>query len=193
MLRAATQLIAMSTYSLVGAVVPVAAAGSLFAGFMSVTNLAYTFSYSSGAWLYDHGMSLAPLRRRAAGACSGSRGGPADKLSLNMLILFGALAYFASFLAVHLLPERGEATLAGDGGPAAGPERWLVLAGRACGGRRTGARSCSASAVLAGLTLRAEDRSGGVGADDVPGRVPGPQVVAGRAVTPSRRGSLSRS
>ena len=56
------QLIWMSTFSLVGAVVPVAAAGSLFAGFMSVANLGYTFSYASGAWLYEHGMAVAPLR-----------------------------------------------------------------------------------------------------------------------------------
>ncbi|HXU02467.1 MAG TPA: hypothetical protein VN903_15995, partial [Polyangia bacterium] len=120
------QLIWMSTFSLVGAIVPVAAAGSLFAGFMSVANLSYTFSYSSGAWLYEHGMAIAPLRG-VQRALFGLAGGPADKLSLHMLVVVAALAYFASFLAVHLLPERA-ATLASDGGkPPAGPERWLAL------------------------------------------------------------------
>ena len=50
-LAVAASLIRMGTFSLVGAVVPVAAAGSLFAGFMSVNNLAYSLSYASGAWL----------------------------------------------------------------------------------------------------------------------------------------------
>ena len=123
---AAMQLIWMSTYSLVGAVVPVAAAGSLFAGFMSVANLSYTVSYASGAWLYERGMAFAPLRGLQR-AVFGLPGGPADKLSLHMLVLIAALAYFASFIAVHLLPERA-ATLASDGGEApAGPERWLAL------------------------------------------------------------------
>ena len=123
---AGMQLIWMSTFSLVGAIVPVAAAGSLFAGFMSVANLSYTFSYSSGAWLYEHGMAIAPLRG-VQRALFGLAGGPADKLSLHMLVVVAALAYFASFLTVHLLPERA-ATLASDGGkPPAGPERWLAL------------------------------------------------------------------
>jgi MFS family permease len=122
---AATSLFMMSTLSLVGAIIPPAAAGSLFAGFMSVTNLAYSASYGSGGWLYDHGMSVAPLRGLQQGLF-GIGGGPADKLSLNVLILIGSLAYFASFVAVHLLPDRA-ATLSGDGASAAGPERWLVL------------------------------------------------------------------
>ena len=123
---AGVQLIWMSTYSLVGAVVPVAAAGSLFAGFMSVANLGYTFSYASGAWLYEHGMAVAPLRG-VQSALFGLGGGPGDKLSLNMLVLIGGLAYFASFLAVHLLPER-DATPAADLRDApAGLERWLAL------------------------------------------------------------------
>jgi hypothetical protein len=118
-------LFRMSTMSLVGAVVPVAAAGSLFAGFMSVANLGYSFSYASGAWLYDHGMALAPLRG-VQQALFGMGGGPADKLSMHMLILIGSLAFFASFVAVHVLPGR-EATRAGGAETAAGPERWLVL------------------------------------------------------------------
>jgi len=152
LVAAGTEMIRMSTFSLVGAVVPVAAAGSLFAGFMSVISLAYTFSYSSGAWLYDHGMSVAPLRA-VQQALFGRGGGPADKLSLNMLILFGAVAYFASFLAVHLLPAR-EPVPGGDGekGPP-GPERWLALP---AGWRRAtnwGALALGAG-VAAGLALR---------------------------------------
>ena len=77
------------------------------------------------SWLYDHGMSLAPLRGLQQGLF-GIGGGPADKLSLNVLILIGSVAYFASFVAVHLLPDRA-ATLSGDGATATGPERWLVL------------------------------------------------------------------
>jgi MFS family permease len=152
LVSAVMQLIAMSTFSLVGAVVPVAAAGSLFAGFMSVTNLGYTFSYASGAWLYANGMSVAPLRA-VQDAVFGIAGGTADKLSLQMLVLIGSLAYFTSFLAVHLLPER-EATLAAEGTPpVAGPERWLALP---AGLRRAtnGGALLLGVALLALLTLR---------------------------------------
>jgi hypothetical protein len=41
--------------------------------------------------------------------------------------LIGGLAYFASFLAVHLLPGRDETLAGGTGGPPTGPARWLVL------------------------------------------------------------------
>jgi len=141
LVSAAMQLIWMSTFSLVGAIVPVAAAGSLFAGFMSVANLSYTFSYASGAWLYEHGMAFAPLRGLQR-ALFGLGGGPADKMSLHMLVLVAALTYFASFLAVHLLPERA-ATLASDGGPApVGPERWRGLP--------AGLRRATNGAALAG-------------------------------------------
>jgi len=126
LVSAGMQLIWMSTYSLVGAVVPVAAAGSLFAGFMSVANLSNTFSYSSGAWLYEHGMAFSALRG-VQRALFGIAGGSSDKLSLHMLVLVAAVTYFASFIAVHLLPERA-ATLASEGvPPPAGPERWLAL------------------------------------------------------------------
>jgi hypothetical protein len=54
----------MSTISPVGAVIPVAAAGSLFAGFMSVP-ISPTLRYSSGAWLYDNGMSVLRGPQRA--------------------------------------------------------------------------------------------------------------------------------
>jgi len=141
---AATSLFAMSTMSLVGAIVPPAAAGSLFAGFMSVTNLAYSASYGSGGWLYDHGMSVAPLRGLQH-ALFGIAGGPADKLSLNVLILIGSVAYFASFVAVHMLPDRA-ATVSSDGQATAGPERWQALPS----GLR---RAINAIAVAAGAAV----------------------------------------
>jgi MFS family permease len=122
---AVISLFAMTAYSLVGAVVPTAAAGSLFAGFMSVSNLAYAASYGSGGWLYDHGMELAPLRGLQR-VVFGIGGAPGDKLSLNVLILIGSIAYFACFVALHVLPER-EATLARDADAVVGPERWLAL------------------------------------------------------------------
>jgi len=125
-LAVALSLFRMSTLSLVGAVVPVAAAGSLFAGFMSVANLGYSFSYASAAWLYDHGMSVGPLRGLQQ-AVFGIGGGAGDKLSLNMLILIGSVAYFASFIAVHVLPGREATLTTEDAAAAAGPQRWLVL------------------------------------------------------------------
>jgi MFS family permease len=125
-LAAAISLFRMSTLSLVGAVIPVAAAGSLFAGFMSVANLGYAASYQSGAWLYDHGMALAPLRA-VQRALFGIGGGATDKLSMNMLILIGAVGYLASFIAVHVLPGRDAAGTADGDRPPAGPERWLAL------------------------------------------------------------------
>lgn len=100
-------LIRMSTFSLVGAVIPVAAAGSLFAGFMSVSNLAFSFSYASGAWLYAHGLDFAFFRflQEALFGIPASGGGP---MSMALLVLVGSLAYLLSFLAVHKLPERRE-------------------------------------------------------------------------------------
>ena len=136
---AVMQLIAMSTFSLVGAVVPVAAAGSLFAGFMSVTNLGYTFSYASGAWLYANGMSVAPLRA-VQDALFGIAGGAGDKLSLQMLVLIGVARL------LHQLPRRAPA--AGARGDARRRGRRRPPQGRnagspcrpGCAGRRTGAR-----------------------------------------------------
>jgi len=122
---AATGIVRMSTFSLVGAVIPVAAAGSLFAGFMSVSNLAYSFCYSSGAWLYDHGMSIGPIRELQA-SIFGIPGGPGDSLSISMLILFGSLAYLLSFAAAHLLPDRRE-TLRAEVPEEEGPARWNAL------------------------------------------------------------------
>jgi MFS family permease len=150
-LTTATSLFFMNVLSLVGAVVPPAAAGSLFAGFMSVSNLGYSASYASGGWLYDHGMSIAPLRGLQQ-ALFGIGGAPGDKLSMNMLVLFGSVAYLASFIAVHLLPDRA-ATLASDDTAVAGPERWLALPAatrRAC---NWGALVIGAG-VIAWLVLR---------------------------------------
>jgi len=150
-LTAATSLFFMNVLGLVGAVVPPAAAGSLFAGFMSVSNLGYAASYASGGWLYDHGMAIASLRGLQR-ALFGIAGGPGDKLSMHVLVLIGSAAYFASFLAVHLLPDRA-ATLASDGGTPPGPERWQVLPAalrRAC---NWGAVVIGA-ATIAGLMFR---------------------------------------
>ncbi|MEW6751986.1 MAG: hypothetical protein AB1505_13560 [Candidatus Latescibacterota bacterium] len=120
-------LIRMSTFSLVGAVIPVAAAGSLFAGFMSVANLAYSFSYGSGAWLYSHGTEYG-LVRSVQESLFGVAAAPGDELTIRMLILVGSLAYLLSFVAVHVLPDR-EHTRAAEGtaGDYPGPERWGVL------------------------------------------------------------------
>lgn len=103
-LATVTGLIRMSTFSLVGAVIPVAAAGSLFAGFMSVANLAYSFSYSSGAWLYDNGLALGFMRviQESVFDLPARSGAP---LSIQMLILIGSLAYLLSFFAAHMLPD----------------------------------------------------------------------------------------
>jgi MFS family permease len=102
----------MASFSLAGAVIPVAAAGSLFAGMMSINNLAYSFSYASGAWLSQHGMELGPLRS-VQSAVFGIGGAPGQPLSLQMLILIGSVAFVASFAVVRLLPDR-RTTLASD-------------------------------------------------------------------------------
>lgn len=124
---AAVSMIVMSTFSLVGSVVPTTAAGSLFAGFMSVSNLGTSFSYASGAWLYEHGLEFAPLRtlQRSVFGIVGHAG---QNLSVNMLILVGSCAFLLSFACVHVLPDRA-ATLATASGEAEqpGPERWSVL------------------------------------------------------------------
>jgi len=105
-------IIRMSTFSLVGAVIPVKAAGSLFAGFMSVSNLAYSFSYASGAWIYEHGLEFSFLRQLQA-FLFGRETLTAGHLSISMLILIGSLAYFLSFLAAHMLPDKRQ-TLAAE-------------------------------------------------------------------------------
>ena len=127
-LVARRSLIRMSTFSLVGAVVPVAAAGSLFAGFMSVTNLAYSFSYSSGAWLYEHGMAVGAAAGRAGSAVRHSAAGPADKLSMKMLILIGSARVLRELRRrARAARTRGDAGARPATSRAAGPERWLAL------------------------------------------------------------------
>lgn len=123
----ATSMVAMSTFSLVGAVVPTTAAGSLFAGFMSISNLAYSFSYASGAWLYEHGLEYA-LVRDLQHTLFCIRGEQGQSLSVSMLILAGSVAFLASFVCVHVLPDRHE-TARSDAtdGHYPGPERWASL------------------------------------------------------------------
>jgi MFS family permease len=98
-------LIRMSTFSLVGAVIPVNAAGSLFAGFMSVANLAYSFSYASGSWLYDNGLKVGVFRTLQQSLFS-IPAYPGDKMSIALLIFVGSMAYLLSFIAVHMLPDK---------------------------------------------------------------------------------------
>lgn len=127
LLAVGVSIIRMSTFSLVGAVIPVAAAGSLFAGFMSVANLAYSFSYASGAWLYSNGLEYAFLRGLQE-LVFGIAGQPGENLSISMLILIGSLAYLLSFVSTHMLPDRRQ-TLSGvdEEEQQEGPERWLRL------------------------------------------------------------------
>jgi hypothetical protein len=99
-----SSFIRMSTFSLVGAVIPVNAAGSLFAGFMSVANLAFSFSFASGSWLYTNGLNYGPVRD-LQGFLFGIPSVPGDKMSIRLLIFIGSMAYWASFLAVHMLPD----------------------------------------------------------------------------------------
>jgi len=141
-------LIRMSTFSLVGSVIPTSAAGSLFAGFMSVANLATSIGYQSGSWLYEHGMSVGWLRALQA-SLFGVSGSPTDTLSVNMLVLINSLAFVLSFVCVHVLPDR-HATQASDGSEEAhpGPERWRLLSS----GVR---RGLDVAAVLGGVSLAA--------------------------------------
>lgn len=98
-------VVRMSTFSLVGAVIPINAAGSLFAGFMSVSNLAYSFSYSSGAWLYENGLDYG-ICRTLQQNLFGIPAMAGQSMSIALLILIGSAAYALSFLAAHMLPDR---------------------------------------------------------------------------------------
>ncbi|MCX7044557.1 MAG: hypothetical protein NTX50_03590 [Candidatus Sumerlaeota bacterium] len=119
--------IRMSTFSLVGAVIPLNAAGSLFAGFMSVANLAYSFSYSSGAWLYENGLNYGACRHIQS-SLFGIAANPGDKMSFALLILIGGLSYILCFAAVHMLPDRKHTQTAADADEyMAGPERYNIL------------------------------------------------------------------
>jgi MFS family permease len=138
-------LIRMSTFSLVGSIIPVAAAGSLFAGFMSVANFAYSCSYGTGGWLYEHGLKLGFLSKFQQGFFGIA---PGEYLSLNMLILIGSIAYLLSFVCVHLLPDRKQTKGDVD---MTGPEKWLVLP--AAWRRITNAATLAGGAVLFAVTV----------------------------------------
>lgn len=127
LLTAPLSLIRMSTFSLVGSVVPTAAAGSLFAGFMSIANLGTSFGYQSGSWLYEHGLELGAVRSLQAWLF-GVDGKAGDEMSVSMLLLINSLAFLISFACVHVLPDR-RATQATEATEEqhAGPERWHVL------------------------------------------------------------------
>jgi hypothetical protein len=105
--------IRMSTFSLVGAVIPINAAGSLFAGFMSVANLAYSFSYASGAWLYENGLNYG-ICRNVQGTVFGIPAHTGDKMSLALLIMIGTVSSLLSLLAVHMLPDKRHTNFTGD-------------------------------------------------------------------------------
>lgn len=120
-------LIRMSTFSLVGAVIPVAAAGSLFAGFMSVANLAYSFSYASGAWLYENGMRFTIFRSFQDNLLN-IPASPTDHMSIALLICIGSLAFLLSFLAVHMLPDKAQTQAVQDSEEVlASPDRYTAL------------------------------------------------------------------
>jgi hypothetical protein len=108
-------LVRMSTFSVAGAVIPVAAAGSLFAGMMSINNLAYSFSFASGSWLYRHGTHSEVLRAVQSGVF-GIDAAAGQPLSMQMLIFIGTAAFLVSFAVVRVLPDR-RATLASTAGP----------------------------------------------------------------------------
>ncbi|HEX2733002.1 MAG TPA: MFS transporter [Polyangiaceae bacterium] len=123
----AFSLLRMSVFSLVGAVTPVAAAGSLFAGFMSVQNLAMAFSYSSGSWLYENG-SRFELLRSLEHSVFGGVVAEGEHLSVSMVLLINSLAFVLSFACVHVLPDQREtAAREGELPEHPGPERWAIL------------------------------------------------------------------
>jgi hypothetical protein len=145
-------LMNMSTLSLVGAVVPSAAAGSLFAGFMSVGNLGYSMSYSTGAWLYEHGRGVATLAALDDGLFGAA--GTRTTLSIGILVLANALGYILSFAAAHFLPDRA-ATLESHDAALAGVTRWTPLG-------RSRVRTLSGAFWLGGAALFALLHSAGL-------------------------------
>lgn len=127
-----SSFIRMSTFSLVGAVIPVNAAGSLFAGFMSVANIAFSFSYASGAWLYENGLSYGFLRGLQS-SVFGIAAAPGDKMSFALLILVGTVSSLLSLAAVHMLPDRRQTAATGEGeleSAGIGPEQHRTLGAR---------------------------------------------------------------
>jgi hypothetical protein len=122
-----SSFIRMSTFSLVGAVIPINAAGSLFAGFMSVANLAYSFSYASGSWLYVNGLDYG-ICRYLESFLFGIPSVPGDKMSISLLIFIGSMAYWMSFLSVHMLPDVRKTRAVSDSAESLpGPEQFKVL------------------------------------------------------------------
>ncbi len=122
-----SSFIRMSTFSLVGAVIPINAAGSLFAGFMSVANLAFSFSYASGSWLYTNGLNYG-VARDLQGFLFRIPSLPGDKMSISLLIFIGSMAYWASFLSVHMLPDARQTRAASDIGESPiGPVQFKTL------------------------------------------------------------------
>jgi MFS family permease len=122
-----SSFIRMSTFSLVGAVIPINAAGSLFAGFMSVANLAYSFSYATGSWLYANGLDYG-ICRYLQSLLFAIPSVPGDKMSISLLIFIGSMAYWISFLSVHMLPDVQKTRAASDSAESLpGPEQFKVL------------------------------------------------------------------
>jgi hypothetical protein len=91
-----SSLIRMSTFSLVRMVIPVTAAGSLFASFMSVANLAYSFSYASGAGLYENGLQFEIIRtlQQKIFNIPASSG---ENMSISLLIFIGLYLLLLKF------------------------------------------------------------------------------------------------
>jgi MFS family permease len=127
MVSIVSSFIRMSTFSLVGAVIPVNAAGSLFAGFMSVANLAYSFSYASGSWLYVNGLNYG-ICREIQNFLFSIPGVSGDRMSISLLIFIGSMAYWISFLSVNMLPDVRETRATSDRAESlTGPEQFNVL------------------------------------------------------------------
>ena len=103
----------MSTFSLVGSVIPANAAGSLFAGFMSVANLAYSFSYSSGSWLYEHGLEVGVVRTIQQDLF-GIPAKTGDSMSMVLLVFIGSISFLLSFIASNKLPDKRETRSSDD-------------------------------------------------------------------------------
>ncbi len=122
-----TSIIRMSTFSIVGAVIPANAAGSLFAGFMSVANLAYSFSYASGSWMYDNGLKYGVFQFFERNIFC-NPGNPGDKMSISLLIFIGSMAYILSFCTVHMLPDKKQTQATEDDTEyLTGPEHFKLL------------------------------------------------------------------
>jgi hypothetical protein len=111
----------------VGSVIPVNAAGSLFTGFMSVANIAYSFSFASGSWLYTNGMHYSVFRG-VQKIVFGIPSNPGDKMSFALLILISAVVCLFCFAVVHKLPDKTRTKAMDDLLRSfVGPEQFKVL------------------------------------------------------------------